>query len=91
MSDARVVRTTSLIEGALLVGNGCRFVGRELKSGGFVEFSIEVKPDQEQLATRAHELCASTAVGLAMRELREDVYALTGKNQKGARIHDTRA
>ncbi|MDD3493889.1 MAG: hypothetical protein PHZ19_10385 [Candidatus Thermoplasmatota archaeon] len=79
MPETRLVRTTSLIEGALLVGNGCRIVKREKTSGGFVEFSIEVKPNQEQIAAQAHELCASTGVGLAMRELREDVYALTGK------------
>jgi hypothetical protein len=87
MADApeTVIRTSSLIEAALLVGNGCPVISRAVNRVGMIEFDIAVPQDRTNLADQVRELCGSNAqpgVGPAMRQLRDDVYEMTGKTPK---------
>jgi len=80
--DLRVVRTTSFIEAALLVGNGCPIVAQELNNVDRVEFAICVPKEKETMASQVQELCASPDVGPALFRIREMAFAMTNRNPR---------
>jgi hypothetical protein len=76
------IRTTSKLEAALLLGNGCRLVQQDcdVDSSGIVVMVLDVPEEKHDVAASIRALCPP-AVGKAMKDITDLIHRKTGASR----------